>query len=65
MRIVIQNRTSGAFWKGESAWTCDPNEAHDFDTTAQAQKLCLNQQLANVQVVVKFENLSDIVIQVA
>ncbi len=64
MRIVIQNIENKSFWKAESAWTPDPNEAHDFDTTTQAQKLCLNQQLAHVQIVVKFKKLADIVLQV-
>ena len=62
MRIVIQNKVTRLFWKKKSEWAADSNEAHDFEMATDAEKFCRDSQLEQIQIVVKFESLEDVVL---
>ena len=63
MKIVLQNKVNGHFWKEDGTWTSDLNKAHDFETTNEAQKVGRECQL-DVQVIIKFKQQPDLVFHV-
>jgi hypothetical protein len=64
MRILIQNKENHFFWKNELAWTLDAHDAHDFETTTAAEKLCCERQLSQVQIVLKFKRIPEVILPI-
>jgi hypothetical protein len=55
MRILIQQRASGRYFKDIQEWTRDHLEAMDFGTSSRAIDFCVANGLSGVQLVLKFE----------
>jgi hypothetical protein len=58
MRRLLQRTDNGLYYQGPGAWTRDPLLALSFDRTAGAIDACAREQLAAMQVVLKFEESS-------
>ena len=55
MRILLQQKDSGLYFKGPDVWVRNSLEAVDFVNSTAAIELCARQGLAGVQLVLKFE----------
>jgi len=55
MRILVQQKDSGLYFKGRDVWVRKSLEAADFVTSTAAIDFCAQQRLADVQLVLKFE----------
>ena len=65
MRIVLQQKETGLYFKDIDTWTRDGAEAMDFLSSTAAIDFCATNKLAGVQVVLKFdEQQCAIVLQV-
>ena len=63
MRILLQQKETGLYFKDIDAWTRDGSEAMDFLSSAAAIEFCATNRLGGVQVVLKFdEQKCDIVL---
>ena len=63
MRILLQQQSSGFYYKEAGAWTRDAAEAVDFLSSTKAIDFCLSNGITGVQLVLKFdEQLYDIVL---
>lgn len=56
MRILLQQRDSGLYFRDIDSWIADASEAMDFVSSTQALQFCATNQLDAVQVVLKFED---------
>ena len=66
MRILLQQKNGGLYFKAGGAWTRDAGEGVDFLSSSKAIEYCMAHHLAGVQVVLKFEEQNyDIVLPVA
>ena len=54
MRILLQQKESGLYFKDVAAWTADNAEAMDFVCSTTAIEFCAANHLEAVQVVLKF-----------
>ena len=57
MRILLQNKKTSLFVGEAGAWTIHPGEAYSFINSDKAIEFALEQQLADVQMVLWFEEL--------
>jgi hypothetical protein len=65
MRIVLQQKQTGLYFKDVGAWVHTSAEAMDFVSSTAAIDFCTNNRLADVQLVLKFEEQQyDIVLPV-
>jgi len=65
MRILLQQKESGLYFKDVGAWTHDAAEAMDFVSSTSAIDFCVLNKISGVQLVLKFEEQRyDIVLQV-
>ncbi|HLP77050.1 MAG TPA: hypothetical protein VK327_09035 [Candidatus Paceibacterota bacterium] len=65
MRILIQQKDSGLYFKDIGAWTRNPVEAMDFLSSTSAIDFCVLNKISRVQLVLKFEEQQyDIVLPV-
>jgi hypothetical protein len=65
MRILLQQKETGLYFKDVGSWTCDTGEAMDFVSSTAAIEFCLLNRLPDVQLVLKFEEQQyDIVLPV-
>ena len=65
MRIVLQQKESGLYFKDVAAWVRTSAEAMDFVSSTAAIDFCVLNKLTDVQVVLKFdEQKYDIVLPV-
>lgn len=65
MRILLQQKDSGLYFKDIDAWDPDPAEAMDFLSSTTAMEFCVANRISNVQLVLKFdEQRYDIVLPV-
>lgn len=65
MRILLQQKESGLYFKDIDAWTFKPTEAMDFLSSTAAIDFSVMNKLKDVQLVLKFEEQSyDIVLPV-
>ncbi|HYG23000.1 MAG TPA: hypothetical protein VEH04_09475 [Verrucomicrobiae bacterium] len=65
MRILIQQKNSGLYFKDVGAWTRDPADAMDFLSSTGAIDFCVLNKISHVQLVLKFEEQQyDIVLPV-
>ncbi len=56
MRILLQQKETGLYFKGPDVWTRSPAEAADFISSTKAMDFCAANKVAGVQLVLKFEN---------
>jgi hypothetical protein len=55
MRILIQQKETGLYFKDVDAWTRNPAEAMDFLSSTSAIDFCAMNKISGVQLVLKFE----------
>ena len=56
MRILLQRKDTGLYFKDVDSWTGDTAEAMDFVSSTTALEFCAANKLDTVQVVLKFED---------
>ena len=65
MRIVLQQKQTGLYFKDVDAWVASSSEAMDFVSSTAAIEFCTTNHLVNMQLVLKFEEQQyDIVLPV-
>jgi hypothetical protein len=65
MRILLQQKETGLYFKDIDAWDLDPGQAMDFLSSTSAIDFCVANKISNVQIVLKFdEQRYDIVLPV-
>jgi hypothetical protein len=65
MRILLQQKQTGLYFKDINAWDADPAEALDFLSSTAAIDFCVANKISDVQIVLKFdEQRYDIVLPV-
>ena len=63
MRILLQQKETGLYVKDVGDWAREPGEAMDFVSSTKAIDFCVANKIADVQLVLKFEeHLHDIVL---
>jgi len=55
MRILLQQKESGLYFKDVGSWDPDPIEAMDFLSSTAAIDFCVANKISRVQIVLKFE----------
>lgn len=66
MRIVLQQKQTGLYFKDMSSWSKESSEAMDFMSSTAAIDFCISNKIIDVQLVLKFdEHHYDIVLPVA
>ena len=55
MRILIQKKDSGLYFKDIEAWTANSAEAKDFLSSTAAIEFCAANKIKGVHLVLKFE----------
>jgi hypothetical protein len=56
MRILLQNVRNKLFFRGDDAWTADPDVALDFQRSQDLYDFVTDHRLEDVQLVVKFSS---------
>ena len=65
MKILLQQKTDGLYFKESGVWTQDAAEGMDFLSSSRAIDYCMTHRISGVQVVLKFDQqLYDIVLPV-
>jgi hypothetical protein len=65
MRILIQQKETGLYFRDVGDWTRNPTEAMDFLSSTSAIEFCVMNKISGVQLVLKFEEQQyDIVLPV-
>jgi len=65
MRILLQQKDTGLYFKDVGAWVRNSSEAMDFVNSTAAIDFCVANKLTDTQVVLKFEEQKyDIVLPV-
>lgn len=65
MRILVQQKETGLYFKDVGSWTRGSSEAMDFVSSTSAIDFCVTNKLDGVQLVLKFEEQQyDIVLPV-
>jgi hypothetical protein len=55
MRILLQQKETGLYFKDIDSWTRDSSGAMDFLSSTAAIDFCVTNKLSGVQLVLKFE----------
>ena len=55
MRILLQQKDSGLYFRDIESWDPNPFEAMDFLSSTAAIDFCVANKISNVQLVLKFE----------
>jgi hypothetical protein len=55
MRILVQQKQTGLYFKDVGSWTQQASEAMDFVSSTAAIDFCMSNKLSGVQLVLKFE----------
>ena len=55
MRILLQQKETGLYFKDIGSWNRDASEAMDFLSSTSAIDFCVLNKISNVQLVLKFE----------
>lgn len=55
MRILLQQKDTGLYFKDVGAWDADPGAAMDFLSSTAAIDFCVANKISGVQLVLKFE----------
>lgn len=65
MRILLQQKETGLYFKDIDSWTLESSEAMDFLSSTAAIDFCVSNKLPGVHIVLKFEEQKcDIVLPV-
>ena len=65
MRILLQQKETGLYFRDIDSWDSDPSEAMDFLSSTAAIDFCVANKVSGVQLVLKFdEQRYDIVLPV-
>jgi hypothetical protein len=65
MRILLQQKDTGLYFKDIDLWESDPSDAMDFLSSTSAIDFCVANKISNAQLVLKFdEQRYDIVLPV-
>jgi len=65
MRILLQQKETGLYFRDIDSWDPNPFEAMDFLSSTAAIDFCVSNKISNVQLVLKFdEQRYDIVMPV-
>jgi hypothetical protein len=65
MRILLQQKETGFYFKDIDSWVRDTSEAMDFVSSTAAIDFCVTNKLPGVQLVLKFQDQKfDIVLPV-
>ena len=65
MRILLQQKETGFYFKDVGSWVRSTSEAMDFVSSTSAIEFCLTNKLPDMQMVLKFEDQNyDIVLPV-
>jgi len=66
MRILLQQKETGLYFKDIGAWTREAGEAMDFLSSTSAIDFCVMNQISGIQLILKFEEQRyDIVLPVS
>lgn len=55
MRILLQHKQTGLYFKDIESWVRNSTEAMDFISSTAAIEFCVSNKLGEVQLVLKFE----------
>lgn len=55
MRILLQQKENGLYFKDIGVWDPDPGQAMDFLSSTSAIDFCVANKISGVQLVLKFE----------
>ena len=55
MRILLQQKNSGLYFKDLGAWVANAGDATDFLSSTKALAFCAAHKISDVQLVLKFE----------
>jgi hypothetical protein len=55
MKVLLQQKNTGEYYKEDGVWTRDPAEAMDFLSSTKAIEYCVTRKVAGVHLVLKFE----------
>jgi hypothetical protein len=55
MKIILQQKESGLYFRDIGEWDPDPAEAMDFLSSTSAIDFCVANKINSVQIVLKFE----------
>jgi hypothetical protein len=55
MKILVQNCLTHLYLKALDAWTANPTDAKDFQSSEKAILYCTQHQIPAVQIVLKFQ----------
>jgi hypothetical protein len=55
MKILLQQKESGLYFRDVDAWDPDPTQAMDFLSSTSAIDFCVANKINGVQLVLKFE----------
>ena len=55
MRILLQKKDTGEYFRDVGVWTRDPAEGMDFLSSMKAIDFCVNNKVSRVQIVLKFD----------
>ncbi|MCU0785226.1 MAG: hypothetical protein MUF81_14485 [Verrucomicrobia bacterium] len=55
MRILLQQKNSGLYFKELGVWTPDAGDATDFLSSTKALAFCAAKKISGVQLVLKFD----------
>jgi hypothetical protein len=55
MRILLQHKATGLYFKDIDGWSHSTSDAMDFLSSSEAIDFCVANKISNVQLVLKFE----------
>lgn len=55
MRILLQQKNTGLYFKESGVWTASAAEATDFLSSTKAIAFCASKRISGVQLVLKFD----------
>ena len=55
-QAFLRNRQTGQYYAGSNGWRANSSEAHDFETVESAVELARTQRLANMEVVLHYDD---------
>ena len=58
MKVLIQQNNSLRYYRGDGDWTTERNDGRNFGNTSAAVKVIHQETLANVSILLTFENSS-------
>jgi hypothetical protein len=56
MQVFLRNRETGQYYSGPNGWNGNSSEAHDFETVESAIELARTQRLADMEVVLHYDD---------